>query len=117
MINYSEARQEAIRLTKTLGREVIVKRVDCNCDALRCYRCGGQSFTFECVFRSCGHSVEVEDSCDQFVSDECLSRECDECNFVNCVCPHHSVNQLKREHPGLRSLAEVEAERKEREVA
>lgn len=45
------------------------------------------------------------------ISDECSDNECLSCNFLWCVCPHHSVNQLRLEHPGLRSLAEIEPER------
>lgn len=44
----------------------------------------------------------------QMVSDECRNGGCEDCNFLWCKCPHHSANQFRVEHPGLRSLSEVD---------
>lgn len=50
-------------------------------------------------------------------SDECLSGDCDLCNFAWCLCPHHSVVQFKAEHPGLKNLSEIESEQIEEAFA
>lgn len=51
------------------------------------------------------------------ISDECDSGDHDLCFFSWCTCSHHSVNQFKLEHPGIRSLSEIESEREESEAA
>ena len=51
------------------------------------------------------------------ISDECSEGAHDECFFKWCTCNHHSEVQFRAEHPGLRSLSEVESERSEVEEA
>jgi hypothetical protein len=49
------------------------------------------------------------------ISDECEANEHDSCNFLWCVCPHHSAVQFALEHPGLKSLSEIASEQEEME--
>lgn len=56
IINYSEARDEAERLSRTLKRDVEVKSEMC-CDFDKsCGTCGGQGYVYALVY-SCGHVV------------------------------------------------------------
>lgn len=57
-INYSEAREDARRLTKITGRDVEPKPVTCDCDySKNCGKCAGEGLYYEPVFTSCGHVV------------------------------------------------------------
>lgn len=51
------------------------------------------------------------------ISDECSDGDHDLCNFTWCNCDHHSSVQFRKEHPGLRSLSEIESEQEERSAA
>lgn len=101
-VNYSEAKDEADHLTKTLNREVKVKRVECDCDYHRnCGHCAGEGRYFINVFVSCGHEIsESEYAC---VEDFCGERE------------------LAQRDPfalqPLGSLSEIQSEREEMEYA
>lgn len=56
IINYSEARDEAERLSRTLKRDVEVKSEMC-CDFYKsCGTCGGQGYVYALVY-SCGHVI------------------------------------------------------------
>lgn len=55
---YSEAKDEADRLSRTLKRTIKAKAVDCDCDYSRdCFICGGSGTWYDLVFASCSHSV------------------------------------------------------------
>lgn len=51
------------------------------------------------------------------VSDECRDGDHDDCHFSWCQCNHHSTVQFALEHPGVKSLSEIESERRESEAA
>lgn len=55
---YSEAKDEADRLSRALKRTVEAKAVDCDCDySAACFICGGSGTWYDLVFTSCAHSV------------------------------------------------------------
>lgn len=73
--NFTEARDEARRLSKVLNRDVEAKAIVCDCDFSRdCFICGGSGTWYDLVFASCDHSVgdgeQVE--CD---ANDCARRE------------------------------------------
>lgn len=51
------------------------------------------------------------------ISEQCEDGEHEDCHAVWCRCDHHSAVQFRAEHPQLRSLAEIEGERTERDAA
>ena len=64
----------------------------------------------ECLQRGDYEAAELIRSRNVPMSDECAADEHD-CSYVWCKCSCHSRVQFELEHPGLRSLAEVESER------
>lgn len=55
----TEAKQEAIRLTKQVGREIDLRSVDCDCDFWPyCGRCNGSGTWYEFFYVSCSHTVQ-----------------------------------------------------------
>lgn len=71
--NYSEAKDEARRLTKVHGREVEVKSANCSCDYSKdCGKCAAQGYYFELVFASCDHLADDSGICEQ---EFCAERE------------------------------------------
>lgn len=56
IVNATEARDEARRLTKVHGRDVTAITRDC-CDYVSSCGCGGQGYRFILVFDYCAHEV------------------------------------------------------------
>lgn len=70
IVNYSEARDEAERLSRMLKRDVDVKPEMC-CDFDKsCGSCGGQGYVYALVYSSCGHVVPDGDD------EECEAGDC-----------------------------------------
>lgn len=95
---FHEAFEEAERLTKSTGRSVEVKAVNCPCDYdPMCGKCAASGVYYELVYASCSHPVgdgdEDEDICEV---DFCRERE------VAQVFPLES--------PALKSRWEVQSE-------
>lgn len=64
---YSEAREEAERLSRVLNRSVEVAAVTCYCDYSKlCMRCGGEGLYHELRYGFCNHLVHDgnDDECD-----------------------------------------------------
>lgn len=58
IINYSEAREEADRLSRTQHRRVEPALVACACDySPACYACAGEGSYHDLVYSFCKHSV------------------------------------------------------------
>ena len=78
MIKFSEAQEEAIRLTRMLKRSVEVKPVNCDCDYCRhCYMCAGSGIWYELVYSFCSHPVKDDDRDEICFEENCLERERD----------------------------------------
>jgi hypothetical protein len=104
MINYSEAQDEARRLTKVSGREVEVTAIDCNCDySKRCYLCAGSGTHYELVYALCSHLVKDDDRDEEYQKLGCLERELDA----------EREKEISFQHPVLQSLSEAQSERDE----
>ena len=75
-MNRTEAKQEAQRLTKTFGREVDYRTIDCPCDYSRfCDDCGGDGSFFEFFYTFCDHKVEEDDRDSDCYDAFCAERE------------------------------------------
>jgi hypothetical protein len=68
---YSEAKDEADRLSRMLKRDVEVAAVNCDCDYSKgCYACAGSGRYFELRFGFCNHVVQDSNN------DECDEADC-----------------------------------------
>lgn len=110
IINFTEAQDEARRLSKVLKRGVEVNAVDCTCDYSReCFICGGSGTWYDLVFGFCSHSVgdgeQVE--CDQA---GCAERE-REAALVE------KAETFPRVGAPLQSCREIEEAERERQIA
>lgn len=73
IVNYSEAREEAERLSRNLRRSVEVAPVNCTCDYSKlCLLCAGSGLYYQLVFTFCGHLVGDGEE------DECWANHCRE---------------------------------------
>lgn len=58
-INFSEARKDAERLSRTLNRDVEAVHEDCDCDHDNsCAKCGGQNYFYVLRYAFCNHLVQ-----------------------------------------------------------
>lgn len=73
IVNLSEARDEARRLTKIHGRDVEVKPVEC-CYFDKTCACGGSGLRYTLVFGFCEHDAESEPHSECEAGD-CVHRE------------------------------------------
>lgn len=74
-IIYSEAKEEAGRLSRMLKRDVEVAPVTCTCDYSKdCGTCGGEGLYYELRYSFCNHVVHDsnDDECD---ANDCVHRE------------------------------------------
>lgn len=102
--NFSEARDEARRLTRVHGRDVEPKHVNCECDYSKtCYMCGGQGYFYELVFADCDHKVG-DGELIECHADGCLDRKRTE----------PEVTVVKFEGEPLKSTRDLEIEEAER---
>jgi hypothetical protein len=72
-MNYSEAKEDARRLTKVTGRDVEVVTVHC-CDYDKSCACGGEGIYYELRYAFCGHTVQDSDDIECRDAD-CVHRE------------------------------------------
>lgn len=108
MILYSEALQEAERMKKVTSREVEVKAVNCECDYSKlCYLCAGSGTFYELVYAFCDHVVS--DGPDL----ECEENDCE----VRERCAAEAASVFPVTSAPIKSLREVESERRESEAA
>lgn len=108
--NFTEARDEARRLTKVTGRDVEAVTVACDCDYSKaCYLCAGSGTFYEPRFAFCNHLVSDGDDvqCD---ANDCARKE-REASMVE------RVDTFPRVGAPLKSCAQVAIEEIEREVA
>lgn len=76
-INYSEAKQEAERLSRVLHRDVEVKIINCDCDYDKtCGVCGGQGYVYGPRFAFCEHAVQEGPDL------ECLENDCEHKEYL-----------------------------------
>lgn len=72
----TEAKQEAQRLTKLVGRDIDFRTIDCNCDFSRfCDDCGGSGTYYEFFYTFCDHKVEEDDRNGECYDNFCAERE------------------------------------------
>ena len=67
-INFSEAKQDAERLSRVTHRDVEAVPVTCDCDYSKsCGKCGGEGTYHEPRFVFCGHTVPEgpDEDCEQ----------------------------------------------------
>lgn len=75
MTNYTEAKDEAERLSRVTNRNVEVTSINCDCNYSRnCGRCAGEGLYYELVYGFCDHRVKDDDR-DEL---ECRDRDCAE---------------------------------------
>lgn len=75
MTNYSEAKEEATRLTRMLGRDIEVAAEQCRCDEWQyCSKCGGTGTEYVLRYAFCDHIVSdgPDTNC---VDEACAERE------------------------------------------
>jgi hypothetical protein len=88
--NYSDAKQEAERLSRTLKRDIEVVPVTCECDYFEgCYLCAGSGTWYQLVYSSCGHVVP--DGPDE----ECLEADCQHKEYLE-FCRREEELELTR---------------------
>lgn len=108
--NFTEARDEARRLTKVLGRDVEAKAINCDCDYSRdCFICGGSGIWYDLVFAFCDHSVGDGEQV------ECEAGGCSERERE--AVDLEGVDPFPRIAAPLQSCAHVQIERDEQEAA
>lgn len=106
MINYSEAKEEAERLSRMLKRNVEVKAFDCDCDYHKnCGTCAGSGTYYQLVYAFCDHLLSDDDRDEQCYENYCAERE-----RVAAVVEQES---LPVSHPELKSLSECASEEME----
>lgn len=90
-INWNEAREDARRLTKITGREVVAKLINCNCDYNRnCGTCYGQGYTFSLVYDSCDHVVQDGDDL------ACIEGDCVHRGYVASIEREEQLEAVTR---------------------
>jgi len=78
-VSYSEAKQEADRLSRMLSRDVEPAPVNCSCDYSKaCGKCGGEGLFYELRYASCNHVVQDSD-------EECESGDCAHKEYLSFV--------------------------------
>lgn len=77
-INFSEAQEDARRLTKVTGRDVEVKSITCRDFDKNC-ECGGQGLVYGLVYGFCGHEVQDGDDL------ECAESDCEHKEYLAAV--------------------------------
>ena len=110
ILNYSEARDEAQRLTRVIGRRVEPVHVPCDCEYSKlCSRCAGEGAYHELRYASCDHVVQESDDF--------------ECDANNCESREREARDIERPDTWprvgkpLRSCTQVQAERDAKEAA
>lgn len=102
MINFTEAQEEAGRLTKVTGRDVEVSSMNCGCDySKNCGTSAGEGLYYQLVYASCGHVVPDGDDL------ECAANGC--AALEQLSAGQSDVFPVK--HPPLISLTEAASER------
>lgn len=90
MISFSEAQEDARRLTKATSRSVEVKTEIC-CDFDKtCGTCGGQGYVYVLVYGSCGHVVP--DGPDV----ECFQGDCEHKEYLASVARDEEMEAVTR---------------------
>lgn len=106
--NYSEAKEEADRLSRVTRRNVEVTSINCDCDySKRCGKCAGEGVYYELVYGFCDHAVKDDDR-DEF---ECRESDCAEREGASFV--DERAETFPRESAPLRSLSEAHSEGQE----
>lgn len=74
--NYPEALEEAERLTKMIGRNVIPQRIDCDCEFWAgCEKCEGKGIYLIHVYELCNHPLADDDANEECREFGCAERE------------------------------------------
>lgn len=109
MIDYPEAKQEAERLKKMIGRDVEVDSINCDCDYTKsCYLCAGNGLYYELRYAFCNHVVRDDDRDEECAEFNCRERE-------RIAASREPAQESTS--PQLRSLTEVQSEQIEQEAA